>query len=137
MLADLYISRHEHNRRTYLQMQDFPLTALDPLEATQRPLLEKFSVHGWNCIHLYDSSQQCTWPRLSGFRASHINIESEVPGLEELSLACVTRPDSLLNALSLHLSALKQLHVGLFRRDKAYSSPDVAKTLGFRAAGQL
>lgn len=65
MLVDLNISRHEHNGRTYLQMQDFRLTALDPLEATQWPLLENLSAHGWNCIHLYDSSQQCTWPRLS------------------------------------------------------------------------
>lgn len=61
-----------------------------------------------------------------------MNIESEVPGLEELSFVCVTRPDSLLNALSLHLSALKQLHVVLFRWDKAYSSPDVAETLGLQ-----
>lgn len=109
MLVDLNICRCEQARCNYFQMQDFLLTDLDPLQTSQWPLLQRLSARGWNCIRLSDKSQQCRWPNLSSFSTSHVNAWGQLPSLQELSFHCITRSDSLLNALSLHLPTLKQL----------------------------
>ena len=76
-----------------------------------------------------DKDQGCRWPDVSSLTTSHVKADCQAPSLTRLSLAAVTRPDSPLNALSLHLSVLEQLYVRCCHLDERYNSPDVAKAL--------
>lgn len=110
-LTSLNIGRYQQYESRYFQMKDFTATALDPLQGSQWPMLENLSADGWNCIHLSVKDQGCRWPNSSSLTTSHIKPDCQAPSLTRLSLAAVTRPDFLLNALSLHLPVLEQLYV--------------------------
>ena len=96
---------------------------------------------GLNCLHLSGEQQACRWPELTRLTALHINPQDTAPKLGCLHLAAVTRADSLLNALSLDLPALGELHVGLCCWDESASSPYLAGNLASQglcpALGQL
>ena len=72
LLRTLNISSYQQEQRNYFQMEDFLLIDLDPLQASQWPLLDSLQACGWNCIHL-SGAQGCRWPKLTRLTASHIN----------------------------------------------------------------